>query len=316
LHLLTTDLALEWMDPAGADRSRATARLLAIARELRPDIIHLNSFREGAIAWPAPVLVAAHSCVVSWWQACRHEFPQEPVWHAYADAARAGLQAADAWVAPTRAFRDAIQTIYQPVQPGIVIHNGIDLPSQRNRPKRELVLASGRMWDCAKNLQAVLAIAPQCAWPVEIAGPTTGPNGETAPSMCNVRYLGALRRDQLRSRMAESAIYLAPARYEPFGLGVLEAAAARCALVLSDIPTLRELWDGAALFVAPDDTVALATALDTLIRDDRLRAQLQQAAATRARSHSLADTVRRYGALYDTLLGRTASMQLQREARA
>ena len=28
---------------------------------------------------------------------------------------------------------------------------------------------------------------------------------------------------------------------------------ARCALVLGDIPTLRELWDGAALFVPPDD---------------------------------------------------------------
>ena len=39
-------------------------------------------------------------------------------------------------------------------------------------------------------------------------------------------------------------------RFEPFGLAVLEAARAGCALVLSDIATFRELWDGAALFVA------------------------------------------------------------------
>ena len=40
------------------------------------------------------------------------------------------------------------------------------------------------------------------------------------------------------------------ARYEPFGLAVLEAAQAGMRLVLSDIPSFRELWDGAATFVA------------------------------------------------------------------
>ena len=49
------------------------------------------------------------------------------------------------------------------------------------------------------------------------------------------------------------SIYALPARYEPFGLSVLEAALSGCALVLGDIPSLREIWDGAALFVDPDD---------------------------------------------------------------
>ena len=51
--------------------------------------------------------------------------------------------------------------------------------------------------------------------------------------------------------MARTAVFVSPALYEPFGLAVLEAAQAGCALVLSDIPTFRELWDGVALFVAP-----------------------------------------------------------------
>ena len=49
------------------------------------------------------------------------------------------------------------------------------------------------------------------------------------------------------------------ARYEPFGLAVLEAAQAGMALVLSDTPGFRELWDDAAIFVAGED--ALGTAL-------------------------------------------------------
>ena len=57
---------------------------------------------------------------------------------------------------------------------------------------------------------------------------------------------------------ARASIYALPARYEPFGLSALEAALSGCALVLGDIPSLREVWGDAALFVAPDDTDALA----------------------------------------------------------
>jgi hypothetical protein len=44
-----------------------------------------------------------------------------------------------------------------------------------------------------------------------------------------------------------------PARYEPFGLSVLEAALSGCALVPGDIASLRGNWDGVAEFVCPDD---------------------------------------------------------------
>ena len=62
-----------------------------------------------------------------------------------------------------------------------------------------------------------------------------------------------------------TAIYASPARYEPFGLGVLEAALSSCALVLGDSPTLREPWSDAALFVPPDDHDALLTALADVV---------------------------------------------------
>ncbi len=58
-------------------------------------------------------------------------------------------------------------------------------------------------------------------------------------------------------------MFASPSRYEPFGLAVLEAAQAGQALVLADIPTFRELWDGAALFASDDGfAAALRRALD------------------------------------------------------
>ncbi len=51
---------------------------------------------------------------------------------------------------------------------------------------------------------------------------------------------------------AAATVFASMARYEPFGLAVLEAAQAGMRLVLSDIPTFRELWDGAAIFVGDE----------------------------------------------------------------
>ena len=102
--------------------------------------------------------------------------------------------------------------------------------------------------------------------------------------------------------MAEAAIFVAPARYEPFGLAVLEAAASGCALVLGDIPTLRELWDGAAMFVAPDSPEALRDTLLRLIDDEALRTELQSAAGERARAYGRDRMVDGYVALYADLL--------------
>jgi len=237
-------------------------------------------------------------------------------WKIYANAVDAGLRAADAWVAPTAAFRDTIASLYTPPTDGLVIRNGIAVSAEATPLKRDVILASGRVWDSAKGLTTLLSAAPLLPWPVEIAGPLVGPNGETAPQNANVVFLGELSHDRALGRMTAAAIYAAPARYEPFGLGILEAAAAGCALVLSDIPTLRELWDDAAFFVAPGDDAGLAAALRTLCEDRRLRTELQTAALSRAREYRIEATREQYSALYDALLGRASPVLAQREARA
>ena len=44
--------------------------------------------------------------------------------------------------------------------------------------------------------------------------------------------------------------------------------------MLGDIPSLREHWEGAAVFVAPDDPEALRSAIDRLIDRPSQRAEL------------------------------------------
>jgi glycosyltransferase involved in cell wall biosynthesis len=52
--------------------------------------------------------------------------------------------------------------------------------------------------------------------------------------------------------------------------------------VLSDIPTFRELWDGAAVFAPPHDDQAFADAIQALCDNSDRRTALARAAQERA----------------------------------
>jgi glycosyltransferase involved in cell wall biosynthesis len=107
--------------------------------------------------------------------------------------------------------------------------------------------------------------------------------------------------------MRQAAIFALPAKYEPFGLSVLEAALCGCALVLGDIPSLRENWEGAALFVPPDDEAALRGAIDDLIGSPALRKRLASCAVDRAAQFTSARTTDAYLGTYHQLLGAAAA---------
>jgi glycosyltransferase involved in cell wall biosynthesis len=86
--------------------------------------------------------------------------------------------------------------------------------------------------------------------------------------------------------LATASIFTAPATYEPFGLAALEAGRAGCALVLGDIPSLREVWGDAALFADPRNDEELERCIRSLIDDPLLRAEYARRARRRALRYS------------------------------
>ena len=72
--------------------------------------------------------------------------------------------------------------------------------------------------------------------------------------------------------------------------------------MLGDVPSLRELWDGAAIFVDPDDHGALHDVLETLAGAPELRADLSEEAEQRAASYPIERTARSYRQLYESLV--------------
>jgi glycosyltransferase involved in cell wall biosynthesis len=305
LDLEITDLALEWIDPEGFDFRRSLDRLAAIERRVKPDVVHLNGYREACRDWGVPIFIVAHSCVRSWWRACHGDEPTEPRWTNYIANVEAGLAAADLWIAPTAAFRDTIERLYRPPTKGRVIWNGTACPVRAVR-KEPFILAAGRLWDEAKNVSILARLAPAVPWPIRLAGsPESSATGaRLGAPIAGLEFLGELPQHALFEVMQRASILVAPAVYEPFGLTVLEAAASGCALVLSDIPSFRELWDGAALFVEPRDEATLKATLAYLTRNEPLREELQRRAVRRARRYSVPAMADAYRDVYEELAQR------------
>src|SRR5690606_11983196 len=117
-----------------------------------------------------------------------------------------------------------------------------------------------------------------------------------------MKLLGTLDERALGEQMAAAAVFASPALYEPFGLAALEAARAGSALVLSDTPGFRELWEDAALFVPARDHAALAEALASLLAEPGRRRQLAEAAARRATGYARSAMVARTLDVYRSAL--------------
>jgi glycogen(starch) synthase len=300
--------ALEWMPDPWDDVDRAGEWLLHLAAEVRPDVVHLNGYAHAVLPWPAPVVVVAHSCVVSWWAAVRGgEAPRE--WDEYRARVGAGLRAADAIVAPTAAMLAEVRRCHG-IGPGVVVPNCRSDAWAHVVDKEPVVLGAGRVWDEAKNLCAVTAVASELPWPVVIAGDPTPPlPAPVRPDPAGgATLLGTLAWDELAAWLRRASVYVAPSSYEPFGLGPLEAAQAGCALVLGDIPSLREVWGDAATFVDPRDDRGLAAAVRYLTEHPTERADLSARARHRAEGYTPQRTAAGYRAVYDGLPVRRPSV--------
>ncbi len=309
LRLICLDLPLDWTAETPEEVLDTAAAIVTVAREEGGGIVHLNTPALAAgPRYPMPVVTVCHSCMATWWQAVRaRPLSRQFRWHK--ELVAQGLGNADAIVAPSGAFARSIADTYKLPQPPIVVYNGRRpcmreaLPEGITVPDTPFAFTAGRLWDEGKNLRTLDNAAAQISIPVFAAGPLKGPN-RTSIKFAHVEALGHLTDGQLSEWLAAKPIFVSTARYEPFGLAVLEAAEAGCPLVLSDIPTFRELWEGTAYFVPPDDPKAVAVAVNELVSDARQRTLYASAARRRARRYTAEVMAAKVRAIYGSLLSK------------
>ncbi len=287
-----TAFRLEWMHEAQRDYLDSSDFLASLARELRPDVLHLNQFIYGALPVKIPRVVMAHGDLITWTQAVEGYTPRPTRWlEWYRDMVIAGIEGADAVVAPSAWMLDSVRSCYAQAQREAVIYPGRN-PIFFNPyiNKEDSVLCIGRLVDASKQV----SLLTQCAHPLPvciIGSEHTVPiprvpiraDVKLALDENSVAIRGPQTEAQLRALYSRASIYAATSRYEPLGMPALEAALSRCAIVANDIPSFREIWGDAALYFRTNDAASLAENIRELNADrDKCRAY-GNLAYTRAR---------------------------------
>lgn len=115
-----------------------------------------------------------------------------------------------------------------------------------------------------------------------------------------VQFLGYVTGDALYREYAEAEIFCALSRSEALGNVFLEAQAAGCAVVASDIGGIPEIVkDGVTGILIEDGRADLAAdVLTTLLTDEQFRTELAAAAVEHAKAFDWNDIAKRYAQLY------------------
>lgn len=299
--LTLCDAPLDWTVECEKALVEVPQIIADLVERERIDLVHLNLPSQGAdLSVDVPVVAVSHSCVCTWFEAVRCDgVPEGWAWQRTIN--HRGLERADAVVAPSYSHAGLLQQVYGQATPSIhVVYNASRVPPFSAK-KGPYVFAAGRWWDDGKNGKVLAAAASNVEWPVIMAGANKGLSNEYT-ALPNVDHRGALNHGETMRLMREAAIVVSPSLYEPFGLVALEAARSGSALVLADIPTYRELWDGAALFADPHNPVAFGEMINSLIADERLRVSLGEQAQARSLEFSAAKQAQAMSEIYLKLI--------------
>ncbi len=197
---------------------------------------------------------------------------------------RKSLQNADHVITVSDAMKQEILDFY-PAANISVIYNGLDASAFSQINEKQLtefknnhvlpdnfVLAVGH-FEPRKNyhrLISAIALLKQRGLdvPLVIIG---NDSGEGAALVKQIKTLGlngqvalltGLSDQEVRCAYLLSNLFVFPSTYEGFGIPVLEAMAAGCPMVLSDLPVFREITEDRGVYFPPDDVAAIAAAIE------------------------------------------------------
>ena len=115
-----------------------------------------------------------------------------------------------------------------------------------------------------------------------------------------VKILSNLADHEVRCIYNLATLFVFPSSYEGFGIPILEAMAANCPMVLSDIPVFQEVTEGKGHYFPYNDALAMADAIDGVISSPTEMRRLVKYGAERIEDFSFAKLTSDLERIYST----------------
>jgi glycosyltransferase involved in cell wall biosynthesis len=286
---------------------------------LRPEVMHANSSKAGAIGRVAALLAGVRHRVFTThgWAFAAAEGRQARLYELVERALRPITSAVIC--VSEREHRRGVEARACPQERTFVIPNAVDLtrfgPHEGGPESGPVeVVSVGRLAapkDFSTLLEALARLEPGTV-ALRILG--DGPDRPRLAERCTslgldacVHFEGTV--EDVASWLARADVFVLSSRSEGMPMSVLEAMAAGLPVIASDVGGMRELVDERrGILVAPGDPAALAQALGDLVLDPARRRRLGGAGrAAVAAGFALEDWHDRHGAVYARLLGTAAT---------
>jgi glycosyltransferase involved in cell wall biosynthesis len=278
---------IDGLERIGKTRYLAHARRVRrLVRELQPDLVHsLHLTSYGFLAG----LSGVHPNIASVWGRDVMAVASSTPWHAF--LTRYALSKADHVTATGSRLAEAALHYAPPSKSVTVVPYGIDLdrflPSERGDSQRDqLTVGAVARLSPEKGLDVLLDAAANLigrGTDLRVVLTGDGPERSNLERQATrlgiagrVEFRGDVPHDRVPDVLAELDIFALPSREEGFGVAALEASAMQVAVVASDthgIPDAVE-HERTGLLVPPNDSAALAGAIERLAKEPALRERL------------------------------------------
>ncbi|MDQ5824977.1 MAG: glycosyltransferase family 4 protein [Chloroflexota bacterium] len=301
----------------------------------RPQVVHSTS-HIGPVLGPGKLIVTVHDLIFR-----RHPEDYPRAWLATTNLLLPlVLKRSAAIVSDSQATAEDLHKFYPATRGKVhVVYPGLDplretdpTETKGNRLLGELGLAGTTYilcigpWSRRKNLPVVLQAFETLAR--ELPGVTLVVTGRVNSGMKGaqpeeliarvrpetrqrIRSLGFVPRDTLYALLSGASLLAYPSRIEGFGLPPLEAMSLGVPVVTSDVPVLREVAGGAAVYVPADDPSAWAAAFRRILSEPGLARSLSDKGLARSKEFSWGRCARETLAVYREVATHPKVVRLQ-----
>lgn len=145
-----------------------------------------------------------------------------------------------------------------------------------------------------KNLLKAYQLLPneiQEKYPLVIVGARGWNNQEELKKLganTNVRWLGYVSDEELGLLYKSASVFVYPSLYEGFGLPIAEAMQFGVPVITSNISSMPEVAGEAGILINPEKPVEIKNAIEKVLLDNKLAAELSQKAIIQAQKFSWA----------------------------
>jgi len=275
----------------GFDISR---RIREVAADL--DILHVHEplipvVGPAALRTGRPVVATFHALPPAWMAMAYRVRPPRWLWGRWLKRSVLTAVSAEAARGP------------RSLGPVAIVPNGLDIAAY----DQQIEKIPGRVAFLGRDEPRKGLAILKAAWPVVVSRHPNvvltvigidRPHPDLNPAE-NLEYVGRVDEAEKRRRLGEASIMVAPnLGGESFGLVVVEAMAAGCAVVASDIPAFRAVAGAAAELVPPGSPADLANAISRLLSDPPAIEALALGARNRAWDFDWSRVLPQYRACY------------------